>query len=134
MEKPERGRPSKAQVIRKAKARRQAIRAWDKMLTATEARSRRARLAVTNRDKQRRQEQLRKQREPRQGRARQQQSQEKEHARRRAVTIAEMDTGEGGWTLTLEEGKTMFSRQDRHKEAAQAQGQSRREHGLMEED
>jgi hypothetical protein len=53
-----------AQVIRKAKARRQAIRAWDKILTTVETESRRARLAGAGRDAQHRQGQLRKQQEP----------------------------------------------------------------------
>ena len=61
-----------AQVIRSAKAHRQAVRAWDKMLTAAGAKLRRARLTAADRDRQHRQDQLRRQQEHKQGRARQQ--------------------------------------------------------------
>ena len=113
------------QVIKKAKARRQATRAWDKLLTAAEAERRRTRLAVANRDEQHRQEQLRKQQEPKQGRAKQQRSQEVEHARRRMATVVEIDTEEEGVTSTLEEGeKTVDTKYAKklHKHKAKREG------------
>ena len=105
-----------------AKARRQAIRAWDKILTAVETESRRARLAGADRDAQHRQGQLRKQQEPKQVRARQQQRQEEEHARRRLASVAE--ARHRGRRLGSSLGRRREdSRQERCKEAAQAQGQ-----------
>ena len=93
-----------------AKARRQAIRAWDKILTAVETEGRRTRLARADRDAQHRQGQLRRQQEPKQGRARQQQRQEEEHTRRRLASVAEADTEEGSWALALEEGEKTADR------------------------
>ena len=114
-----------AQVIRKAKARRQAIRAWDKILTTVETESRRARLTGAGRDAQHRQGQLRKQQEPKQVRARQQQRQEEDHAKRRLASVAEASTEEGGWALALEEEeKTADKKEARrlHKHKAKCDG------------
>ena len=58
------------QMVRSVKAHCRTAKAWSRMATAVKARSRGARLAAADNDRQHRQDQLRRQREPKQDRAR----------------------------------------------------------------
>ena len=90
-------------MIRSIKARHRKAGAWSRMARAMEARSRDARLAAADSDRQHRQDQLRRQQEPKQDRARKQQAQEADHGRRREAAEAETGAGEEAWALALKE-------------------------------
>ena len=91
------------QMVRSVKARCRTAGAWNRVARAVTAKSKNARLAAAESDRQHKQRQLRKQRGPKQDKARKQQGQEADHAKRRGAAEAETDAEEEAWALALEE-------------------------------